>query len=165
MNYNSLRLQNNLNNITETSRIIENQDVCTDLILSMCGKKLGSGCYRTTYEYNLDPKYVIKVERENTDSNMVEHILWDEIRGLKGSLAWVKDWFAPVKWISPNGKVLVMQKTHIKTLEPFPKKVPSFFMDVKADNFGWIGNKFVCHDYGFIGRFIEYRKKFTKIDW
>jgi hypothetical protein len=160
------RLENNLNSIEDVCTISHLQDVNTDLILSLCGKKIGGGCYRSVYDYNLDDKYVIKIEPNNTECNMVESMLWDEIRGLKGDLAWVKDWFAPVLWMSPNSKILVMEKTSEfpknKKLER-PREVPAFFTDLKKDNFGWIGNRFVCHDYGFIYKFIKYEKKMQKI--
>lgn len=159
----SQRLDNNLNSIEEICTISHLQDVNTDLILSLCGKKIGSGVYRSVYEYNLDDKYVIKIEPNSTESNITEFMLWDEIRGLCNDLSWVKDWFAPVLWMSPNGKILVMEKTEVKEGKDRPKEVPAFFTDLKRDNFGWIGNKFVCHDYGFLHKFINYKNKMQKI--
>ena len=82
------------------------------MALSLCGEVLGEGASRHTYVYNLDPKYVIKVETGNGGNNMVEYLLWEEVKGLTGNLEWVKNWFAPVKWISPNGKLLVMERTY-----------------------------------------------------
>lgn len=157
------RLDNNLNSIEEVSVLSRLQDVNTDLILSLCGKKLGAGVYRTVYEYNLDNRYVIKIEPNSTESNITEYLLWSEIKGLIGDLAWVKDWFAPILWMSPNGKILVMRKTDEKANKERPKAVPAFFTDLKRDNFGWIGNKFVCHDYGFFHKFINYSSKMQSI--
>lgn len=158
-------LENNLNDIQELAQIARHQDVNTDLILMLCGKKLGEGSSRAVYEYNLDNKYVVKIEPQNTDSNKAEFLLWYEVQGLKGSMAWVKEWFAPIKFCSPNGKILIMQRTKQDLTKTRPNKVPSFFQDVKPDNFGWIGNRFVCHDYGSIYNFIKYEKKFRKIEW
>lgn len=161
-----VRLENNLNSIEEVCTLSHLQDVNTDLILSLCGKKLGSGVYRAVYDYNFDDKYVIKIEPRSTECNITEYMLWDEINGLTNDLAWVKGWFAPVLWMSPNGKILVMEKTSEfpknKKLER-PKSVPAFFTDLKRDNWGWIGNRFVCHDYGFLYKFIKYEKKMQKI--
>lgn len=157
------RLDNNLNSISEVFTLSQLQDVNTDLILSLCGKKLGAGVYRTVYEYNLDNRYVIKIEPNTTESNITEYLLWSEIKGLIGTLAWVKDWFAPILWMSPNGKILVMRKTEEKPNKERPKSIPLFFTDLKRDNFGWIGNKFVCHDYGFFHKFIKYEKKMQTI--
>lgn len=164
-NKSDLRLSNKLNDIEEICTISHLQDVNTDLILTLCGKKLGTGVYRATYDYNLDSKYVIKIEPRSTHCNIEEYLLWDEIRGLRGSLAWVKDWFAPIKYISPNGKVLVMEKTYKKEGKPKPEKIPTFLWDVKDANFGWIGNKYVCHDYANIHSFINYRKSFKNVVW
>jgi len=160
-----IKLTNRLNSITELSTICQLQDVNTDLILILCGEKIGSGVYRSVYEFNMNPeRMVVKIEPRSTDCNMQEYLLWDEIQGLCGNLAWVKEWFAPIQYCSPNGKVLIMQRTK-QLNRPRPKKVPAFFTDVKADNFGWIGNRFVCHDYGFIHKFIKYEKKFQDIKW
>lgn len=158
-----MRLSNNLNNLQETANFLSWQDLSADLVLCLCGERLGEGASRTTFVYNLDPKYVIKVEPGNGGHNMVEYLLWDEVKELTGPLSWVKDWFAPVKWISPNGKILVMERTFEKSNKESPKKVPTFFTDLKRDNWGWIGNKFVCHDYGFLYKFIKYEKKFQSI--
>lgn len=161
-----IRLSNRLNGLNELHSIISLQDVSTDLILMLCGEKIGSGSYRSVYEFNLNPKkYVIKIEPMSTDCNLTEFMLWDEIRGLKGNLEWVKNWFAPILYCSPNGKVIVMERTNPMPFKNRPDKVPSFFTDVKFNNFGWIGNRLVCHDYGFINRFIEYKNKFQKAEW
>lgn len=159
-----MKLSNKLNNLEEVKNILSWQDLSVDFITSLCGQRLGEGHSRSTYIYNLDEKYVIKVEPENGDNNLSEHLIWEEVKGLTGSLAWVKDWFAPVKWISPNGKILVMERTFEKPKKERPKSVPAFFTDLKRDNWGWIGNKFVCHDYGFIYKFIKYEKKFQTIN-
>jgi hypothetical protein len=158
-------LDNNLNDIQEIGLIAKNQDVNIDLILMICGKKLGDGHSRAVYEYNLDERYVVKIEPQNYSSNVSERLLWDEVQGLKGSMAWVKEWFAPIKYCSPNNKILIMQRTKQDYRKERPTKVPAFFHDVKEANWGWIGNKYVCHDYGSIYGFIKYEKKFKKIEW
>jgi hypothetical protein len=160
-----IRLENNINSVKELKNIYSNQDVISEIIISMVGERIGNGTYRSVYNYNLDDKYVIKLEKENTDCNIIEYTLWQEIQCLKGNLAWVKDWFAPVLWCSPNGKVLVMEKTKWVDGKTPPQEVPDFFTDIKENNFGWIGSKFVCHDYGFLFRFVKYTKKFRKANW
>ena len=159
------RLDNNLNNIQDVALITSLADVNTDLITMNIGKFLGKGTYRTVYEYNMDSRYVIKIEPDNTSCNLMEYTLWDEIQGLTGKLVWVKDWFAPVHYCSPNGKILIMERTIQNYSRTRPNVVPNFFTDVKSNNFGWLGKNFVCHDYGFIWRFIKYEKKFQKIEW
>lgn len=162
----AIRLQNNLNSIEEVNVISSLQDANTDLITSLIGEKIGAGLYRSVYQHNWDKNWVIKIEPNSTDCNVTEFMLWDEVQGLCGDLEWVRNWFTPIYWMSPNGKILCMQKTteypKNKKLER-PREIPYFFSDVKWDNFGWLENRFVCHDYGFIYKFIKYDKKMRKI--
>ena len=66
-----IRLTNRLNNVDEVSTLSQLQDVNTDLILTLCGEKLGSGSYRSVYEFNMNPnKMVVKVEPKSTDCNI-----------------------------------------------------------------------------------------------
>ena len=158
-----MKLENNLNSITELCTLSGLASVSADLITCLVGEKIGTGCYRSVYEYNLDSKYVIKIEPLNTNCNITEYLLWNEIRGLTGELAWVKDWFAPVKWMSPNGRVLVMERTKQDYKKKKPTEIPKFMWDVKEDNFGWLGKKYVCHDYGQFYNFIHYSKAMQKV--
>lgn len=167
-----IRLENNLNSIKDLNAISQLESVNSDLIRMFIGKKVGEGCYRSVYEFNPNPnKYVIKIEPLSTGCNYNEFLIWEEVSGLVGSLAWVKDWFAPILWMSPDAKISIQERTFDqskvrgKVFDVPPKTVPSFFGDVKLDNFGWIGDKFVCHDYGFINRFIQYKKNFKKTKW
>lgn len=161
-----IRLENNLNDIKELSVLSRMESVNSDLIRMFIGEKLGAGSYRSVYSYNPEPhKYVIKVEPNATGCNANEFLIWQEVSGLCGSLRWVKDWFAPVLWMSPDARILIMERTENNGLYERPEKVPNFMSDIKNDNFGWIGDKFVCHDYGFINRFIKYEKKFRKAEW
>lgn len=166
-----IRLENRLNSIHDLSVISKLESVNSDLIKMLMGKKLGSGYYRSVYEFNLNPdKYVIKIEPNSTDSNNNEFLIWNEVSWLTGKLSWVKDWFAPVLYMSPDAKILIMERTYDqhkirgKNID-IPNEVPSFLSDIKLDNFGWLNGKFVCHDYGFINRFIKYENKFRKANW
>lgn len=166
-----VRLKNNLNDIKELSAITQMESVNSDLIKMFIGKHINSGFYRSVFEFNPNPdKYVVKIEHDDTNCNTNEFLIWNEVSGLHGDLAWVKDWFAPILWMSPNGKITIQERTTSCHNEKFykkelPKEIPVFFSDVKDDNFGWLNNKFVCHDYGFINRFIKYNSKFRKANW
>ena len=46
-----VRLTNRLNNIDELSNLSQLQSVNTDLILMLCGEKIGSGTFRSVYEF------------------------------------------------------------------------------------------------------------------
>ena len=157
-----MKLENHFTNIEEICNLLHLMPVATDLAASLCGEKLGAGAFRSVHNYNLDPKYVIKIEPLNTQCNVTEYMLWNEIQHLTGPLAWVKDWFAPVKWISPNGRLLVMEKTKVIPSRKKPTRIPKFMWDVKEENFGWIGKNYVCHDYGQFYNFIHYSK--TMVD-
>jgi hypothetical protein len=159
-----MRVRNYLNNLNAVNSIVQNSDVITDMVNTLCGQHIGDGLYRSVYEYQLDRNYVIKLEGTSTNCNLVEYLIWEEVQGLIGDMAWVKDWFAPVKWISPNGRILVMKKTK-KTDKPKPDKIPKFLWDVKENNFGWIGDKYVCHDYGQFYNMIHYPKGMQKVNW
>lgn len=161
-----MKLEDNLNDVKSTSDILGVAPIATDLVTSLCGKFLGSGSARSVFEYNLDPKYVIKVEPLNSNNNHVEFLIWEGVKYLQGELEWVKKWFAPVKWISPNGRLLVMEKTKPHDYEKSrPKKIPKFLSDVKPNNFGWLGENYVCHDYAQFYNMIQYPKGMQKINW
>ena len=159
-----MRLENNLNNIGFVRDISLEQSVCTDLITSICGEHIGSGQFRDVFAYNLDSSYVVKIAPKDNSHNLTEYLLWEEIKGLCGNLDYIPKWFAPVKWISPSGHILIMKRTEKKD-KPRPESIPKFFWDVKSDNFGWIGDKFVCHDYGFFHMMLDYKLGFKKAKW
>lgn len=161
-----MKLEDNLNSLERVSALAGMSSVNYDLITSICGEFIGSGAFRSVFEYNLDPKYVVKIEPLNSSCNITEYQIYQEVHHLKGDLAWVKDWFVPVKWISPNGRILVMRKTTFfgKGKER-PLKIPSFLWDVKLNNFGWLKGKFMCHDYGQFHAMTGYPKKFKKAPW
>jgi hypothetical protein len=159
-------LENKFNDIHSASNLLSSQDISTDLLSLLCGKKLGAGSTRAVYEFNLSPeKYVVKIEPNVGLANAQEALIWNEVQGLVNKKAWVKNWFAPIHFLSPNGKILIMSRTKIKPVSKSPDKVPAFFTDVHPGNFGWIGNRFVCHDYAFIYSHMEYFDKLKKANW
>ncbi len=161
------QLKDELNNLTFLNQVHQDPILLYDFISSLCGENIGSGVYRDVFVSNLNHDHVIKVEREGSNCNMVEAMIWEEIREFKNDLAWVKKWFAPVHWISPNGRILVMTKTNPKDHGRYtpPKKIPAFMWDVKLDNFGWIGKNYVCHDYAQFHNMIHYPKKMKNANW
>lgn len=166
-----MKLNDKLEDIEALHNIVKCNSVISDMVISMCGKHISEGSFRSVYEYALDDKYVIKLENTESNCNVVEHMIWDEVKWLTGDLEWVKNWFAPVKWISPNGRVLVMEKTvpHVETTgkrgKKRPEKIPAFLWDIKHTNFGWLGKHYVCHDYGQFYNMINYPKKMQKVNW
>ena len=155
--------------------IIESTHVGIDLVMCLLGPQISGGNYRAVYEHTHDPTKVIKVEygnnqktehdcnMQNSFCNVQEFLMWREIEGLTGKLEWVKKWFAPIHWISPGGHILCMDKTSAMPEKQRPDKVPSFMWDIKQDNFGWIGDDFVCHDYAHVQALTSFSKKFIKV--
>jgi len=163
-------------NVFEGARaILDSQHVGMDFIMCLLGPNISDGNFRAVYEHALDPTKVIKIEyghgqksehdciMQNSFCNVQEFLMWREIEGLKGELEWVKNWFAPIHWISPGGHILCMERTYSKPDQERPEKIPKFMWDVKWDNFGWIGDNLVCHDYAHINAFTSYSKKMQTV--
>lgn len=163
-------------NIFEGARaILDSQHVGMDLIMCVIGPIISNGNFRAVYEHALDPSKVIKIEyghaqktqhdatMHNTFCNVQEFLMYREIEGLTGKLEWVKDWFAPIHWISPSGHILCMEKTFEKPELERPELVPTFLWDVKQENFGWLGDKLMCHDYAHVPAFTSYKSRFKNV--
>lgn len=129
-------------------------DYCllSDFFDFFCGKHIGSGESREVYEFRLDEKYVIKIDKmfepggnNFTFSNVAE---WEFYHNVKHHSPKIAEYLAPIMNISKCGKVMMMQKTTpIPNKKVLPKKLPALFTDTKIENWGMIGNKVVCHDY------------------
>lgn len=116
-----------------------------NLLVMLCGKRLGYGISRNVFVYTPDPTKVIKIEyEEGKYQNVIEHMIWDEIQHHKI----LHKWFAPVHHISESGRILIQSRTEPVRVEDIPKKVPHFLTDHKLENFGMLNGQLVCHDYG-----------------
>lgn len=111
----------------------------------LCGDLIASGMSRHVYECALLPGCVVKVEARPWFQNIKEHEAWEAVNESSSSL---HRWFAPVRWISPYGRVLVMERTTPVTRDDLPKQIPAFFTDCKVSNWGRLNGRIVCHDYG-----------------
>lgn len=130
-----------------------------DAMNMLLGAPLGNGSSRRVYVNDLNPSQVVKVEQDaEAFQNVMEWQIWQEAQRSK-----IADWFAPCRFISPDGRLLVMDRT----TQPgaFPERVPAIFTDLKYTNFGHIGKRFVCHDYGtlLLARGLNTRLK--KANW
>lgn len=138
----------------------------------LCNEQIGRGMSRHVFDSLLLPDCVIKVERDpGRFQNVVEWETWGRVKYTKHSA-----WFAQCKWISPNGRVLVMEKTQRPDPDAYPKRVPAFLTDLKKTNFGLSmlldpitdkpSKRLVCHDYG-TNLLMErgMTKKTRKADW
>lgn len=112
---------------------------------TVLGAELGRGVGRAVYAYELDATKVVKVE--DTAQSFQNVVEWEAWRVVKDTH--LAKWFAPCHHISPNGSILIQERT--TPIVRFPAKVPSFFTDLKLANFGKLpGRPFVSHDYGSI---------------
>jgi hypothetical protein len=115
----------------------------------LCDRQVGNGMSRKVFTSVLLPECVIKVEDDaHRFQNVVEWETWNRIKYTPASR-----WFAECKWISPNGIVLIMERTLPPRAEDFPKRMPVFLSDFKRTNYGMAKSKgkkqwLVCHDYG-----------------
>lgn len=120
------------------------QSSTEDLLLLLCEQKLGEGVGRQAFVYRLDDSMVIKYAHGSGFQNVIEYEIWQLVKDDKQ----LAKWFAPVVMISGLGNWLLQKRTHPVTAAELPKRVPTIFTDLKADNWGRLDGRFVCHDYG-----------------
>ncbi len=126
------------------------------------GSKIGNGCYRDVYNYRLNEKLVVKIERDDTTfSNILEYKIWEEVQYADD----LSKWFAPCIAISPNGKILIQKKAERALKKDYPKELPAFFSDIKMDNFGFLDGRLVCFDYGSLPLTKWFGMRMKKADW
>lgn len=122
----------------------DNSTVWRDAFWLICDRVIGSGRDRTVYSSALFPNCVIKVEdNQRSFQNIREWQTWELVQHTHHAR-----WFAPCRWISPTGIVLVMERTREPTPKRYPEKMPVFLTDFKRSNYGMYKSRLVCHDYG-----------------
>lgn len=120
----------------------DNAAMHRELFWTLCDDRIGTGMSREVWSSKVLPNSVIKVESASGKfQNIMEWEIWNWVKGTE-----YDKWFAPCEWISPNGSVLIMAKT--ASAAKYPNKLPVFLTDTKKSNYGMLGNRFVCHDYG-----------------
>lgn len=138
----------------------DNAFVHRDAFNLLCDDRIGYGMSRSVFTSRLLPDSVVKVEeRAGRFQNVVEWETWLRVQETE-----VEKWFAPCRWISPNGSVLVMART-TPALE-YPDKMPVFLCDFKRTNYGMYDGRLVCHDYG-TSQIFEHgmSKRKRKAEW
>jgi hypothetical protein len=128
----------------------EFSDAFEDSFNLLCGAALGRGMSRDVFECALLPDCVVKVETgAQRFQNIMEWETWQIVRHTKAAR-----WFAECRWISPNGRVLIQERTRPPAPNEYLDKVPVWFTDLKRTNWGMAKTNrdskqfFVCHDYG-----------------
>lgn len=133
-----------------------------DFVNLICGKLIGEGQYRKVFEFKQDETLVIKYAHE-PKYNILEYLLWE-----KASFTDIGKWLAPIRWISPDCYWIIQARTQPIRPEELPKKIPAIFCDLKPENWGLLGGRPVCHDYGFSSAFDLARKegkKLVNVNW
>lgn len=128
----------------------------------LIGESIAYGAHRHVFNHASDATLVVKLEDiAKHFYNVNEWQAWERIRYTPFA-----KWFAPCVDISPCGTVLLMKKAKAVTAEELPKLVPAFFTDLKAENWGKLGKRFVCVDYG-LHLLLEHgmTKRMRKANW
>lgn len=122
----------------------DNSFIHKELFWLIAGDSLGSGMSRSTYQCKINPNWVIKAEEgAGQFQNILEWQTWQEVKETDFA-----KWFAPCVHISACGSVLVMERTAPPTPAEYPELMPVFLTDFKRPNYGILGGRIVCHDYG-----------------
>lgn len=127
----------------------------------LCGDKIGGGCSREVFECKLVPGCVVKVELHPWGfENIAEWLTWQVVDGTPA-----QRWFALCRRISPDGKLLIMERTRPAAKSQMPRNVPVWCSDLKLSNWGFEGESktVVCHDYGSMSAKIFARGVETKL--
>jgi hypothetical protein len=138
----------------------------------LCDQRIGYGMSRNVYSSKLLPDCVIKVEDgAGQFQNVIEWETWQRVKDTPASR-----WFAECRWISPNGTILIMERTRAPAPSEFPDRMPVFLCDFKRTNYGMVtstkrGGKagpdwMDCHDYGTHLMFENgMSKRMRKAEW
>ena len=132
-----------------------------DFASLILGERLGGGVARDVYALNTAQSGTTIIKFEDVAGsfqNIIEWSIWGDVVNTK----WEK-WFAPCCEISSTGVCLIQRRT--TPLEMLPKRVPSFFTDLKRDNWGEYEGRPVCHDYGTMAALGTKDAKMQKAMW
>ena len=133
----------------------------SDVFRMLCGELIGAGSGRAVYNCAYDETAVVKIEEgAGSFQNVTEWNLWQDAADMPHASAWL----APCVKISPCGIVLIQKRT--KPASKYPQTLPVWLSDTKRTNYGMIGRRFVCHDYG-VHR-MEHSglsKRTRKVEW
>lgn len=115
----------------------------------LCADLIGRGMSRNVFSSKLLPDCVVKVEEDaGRFQNIIEWETWQRVKDTDHA-----KWFAACRWISPNGTILIMERTRPPAPREFLDKMPVFLCDFKRTNYGMASlgkgrERLVCHDYG-----------------
>jgi hypothetical protein len=143
---------------------LDNPEIFKGIAELLCGKRLGSGCSRTVFQCKVDRSLVVKIEEDPEwhHQNIMEWEVWQHVEYNKK----INKWFAPCIALSPCGRILLQKKVKFRDVSTYPAKIPAFFTDFQATNYGFLGKQFVCSDYGLMLHDVGLgSKRLKKVDW
>lgn len=151
------------NKETAISAMMDNHIVLYEFLRCMTGDLIGEGSFRYVFDNPFNKNEVIKIDMSETNQNTVEFDLYQTVEKIPE----LEKWFAPIVGMSPCGRVLIMKKADMnRSINDYPKEIPSFMFDVKKGNFGFIGKRFVCIDYGYNLLYVTGEKyRMVKANW
>lgn len=133
-----------------------------------CGRFVGAGSSRSVYEFALDKKFVVKIQRQDDDVRQFQNVHeFDMYFNLSKQHPKLAAFLAPATNISSCGRILMMhQTTPIKDKQKMPVVIPAFLADTKIQNWGVLpSGKVVCHDYANSHIFSKINNKMVKPKW
>lgn len=141
----------------------ESANIHEQLWRMVVGDLLGYGVGRNVYVCETDPTIVIKIEdKAGSFQNVIEWETWLNVKCNPK----VAKWFAPCRYISPNGAILVQSRTRPPAPHEFPDQMPRFLTDFKRTNYGVLGRQFVAHDYGTNNLYLHgIALRMRKVSW
>jgi len=141
---------------------MSNKACYQDAFNLLCGKLIGEGAHRIVYACKLRPDLVVKVE--NGTLRFFANVLEDRFYADNRYYKKVADWLAPVEYMSPDGRLLLMKRADpIPDNYSMPARIPAWLTDLKRENFGLIEGRLVCIDYALTIGGPNIRLK--KADW
>lgn len=147
-------------NTKELIKIMRGKSIA-QLKKTVCGEQIGYGLYRDVYVLKQNPSYVVKIERDMSTGAFANVCEWRNYIDLK-DWKWFSEWMSPCELINQTGQVLIQRRTTAGKRKDYPKHIPAFFTDTKLSNFGWIGDRFVCHDYSSLLCVSKTKMKYVK---
>jgi hypothetical protein len=106
---------------------------------------IGEGAHRRVYTLKDWPDYVVKIEKHASvaTTNIIEMQTWLE------APAEHDKWLAPARAYAAFGFLLFQDRTTpVKDISEMPERIPNWLTDTKIQNWGWLKDRVVCHDYG-----------------
>lgn len=127
-----------------TALMSDNAVIHSEAFHMLKGEKIGSGMSRVVWSSPIWPDCVIKIEDSVAHfQNVIEWETWQNVKDTPYA-----KWFAPCRWISHSGSILIMERTKPAADKSYPDRMPKFLCDFKKANYGMLGKRLVCHDYG-----------------